>query len=88
MALVKCCGTYDCIDNELVIVRPMLERVDDWLAYLSDATEYEKDSTHIERHTRTGRPLGDEQFVTILEAVTGRELLPKRPGRPVTDRRK
>jgi putative transposase len=34
-----------------------------------------------ERHERTGRPLGDGEFVARLEHVTGRQLAPKKPGR-------
>lgn len=37
-----------------------------------------------EQHERTGRPLGDEAFVARLEAATGRELAPKKPGRKPT----
>jgi putative transposase len=34
-----------------------------------------------ERHERTGRPLGDADFIAGLERATGRELAPKRAGR-------
>jgi putative transposase len=66
-------------DGRLVNVRPMLERVGDWSSYLSGESA-ESDEV-IERHTRTGRPLGSESFLERLEAVTGRSLAPKRPGR-------
>jgi len=66
-------------DDQLVGVKPMLERVSDWIAYLTDADEH--DVTLIQRHTRTGRPLGDDAFVRQLEVLTGKSLAPMRPGR-------
>jgi len=32
------------------------------------------------RHERTGRPLGDEAFITKLEQLCHRDLTPKKPG--------
>ncbi|MCH8979243.1 MAG: hypothetical protein IH945_08375, partial [Armatimonadetes bacterium] len=34
----------------------------------------------MEKHLRTGRPLGDEGFVKELERHLGRILLPRKPG--------
>lgn len=34
-----------------------------------------------ERHERTGRPLGDSDFIARLENATGRALAPQKPGR-------
>ena len=65
-------------DDDLVRVRPMLERVDDWEAYLTDNNVGEHEA--IEQHTRTGRPLGAAEFIARLEMATGKELAPKRPG--------
>jgi len=67
-------------DDALVRVRPMLDRVDRWNAYLSDAVKLDKEEL-IERHARTGRPLGNPDFIRKLEIITGEELAPKRPGR-------
>lgn len=67
-------------DDALVRVRPMLDRVDGWSAYLSDAVKPDKEEL-IERHARTGRPLGSPDFVRKLEIITGEDLAPKRPGR-------
>jgi hypothetical protein len=82
--LVKVPGEND----QLVRVKPMTDPVDNWSAYLSDVSEVNELSELISLHARTGRPLGDEPFVAMLEKVTGRDLLPKRPGRPAADRKK
>jgi len=66
-------------DDRLVNVGPMLERVGDWSHYL--AGDPVASDEVIERHTRTGRPLGSGAFVERLETATGRSLAPKRPGR-------
>lgn len=66
-------------DDQLVRVRPMLDRVGDWASYL--AGQRSDDDELIERHTRTGRPLGDSVFVKQLENITGKALVPQRPGR-------
>jgi putative transposase len=66
-------------DDRLVKVQPMIDRVGDWSAYLSHDPVEEHE--HIERRTRTGRPLGSVAFVEQLEAITGKSLSPKRPGR-------
>jgi putative transposase len=65
-------------DDGLVLVKPMLERVDDWGAYLSSAQDEETQA--IQQHTRTGRALGDNGFVQHLELITGKTLTAGRPG--------
>ncbi|MDZ7750152.1 MAG: transposase [Gammaproteobacteria bacterium] len=71
----------DGIDDELVTVAPMLERIDDWPTYLST----EGDDALVEKHSRTGRPLGSQVFVEKLESLTGRSLAPRKRGRKVRD---
>lgn len=67
-------------DDDLVRVKPMLDRIDDWRTYLTkDVENHQADS--IRRHTRTGRPLGTAGFIDNLERLTGKPLAPKRPGR-------
>jgi hypothetical protein len=39
-------------------------------------------SDKIRKATATGRPLGDMSFIEILEKMTGRQLRPKKGGRP------
>ncbi len=66
-------------DDGLAKVSPMLNRVEDWKAYLAEGIEKAEMRT-IERHLRTGRPRGGEKFIQRLEKMTGRDLLPKKPG--------
>jgi putative transposase len=68
-------------DDKLVKVQPMLDRVDNWTAYLSDGNGHGEALEHIARHTRTGRPLGNEGFIQMLETLTGKALAPKKAGR-------
>ena len=67
------------IDDILVTVKPMRDRVPDWSAYLTNTSQ--SDTTEsIRRHNRTGRPLGSDEFIKALEQQTGKTLAPKRPG--------
>ncbi|NOQ42580.1 MAG: transposase, partial [Desulfuromusa sp.] len=64
----------------LVENRFLLEMVDDWSAFLrqNDNGKMSK----IIKGTKTGRPVGDKDFVLSLETLTGRKLGPAKPGRP------
>lgn len=68
-------------DDSLVSVKPMLDRIDNWEAYLSVVQETQITHQHIQQHTRTGRPLGSSEFIDKLELLTGKELARKKPGR-------
>jgi putative transposase len=68
-------------NDDLVNVRPMLDRIDDWHQYLSDCCLHLEENKLIERHTQTGRPLGGDKFINSLEALTGKSLAPKKRGR-------
>ena len=75
-------------DDELVRVRPMLKLVGDWARYLKDKNPAEAE-TRLERHARTGRPLGDARFLKRAERITGRHLKPEKSGpKPKEERRK
>jgi putative transposase len=54
--------------------------VRDWRAMLEQGLEA-GDGAAIEAHSRTGRPWGDDAFLTRLEAETGRSLRRRRAGR-------
>jgi putative transposase len=66
-------------DDGLVRVKPMLDRIDNWSAYLSSNNDTSEIDT-IRRHTRTGRPLGSSHFINKLEQLSGKPIAPKRPG--------
>ncbi len=66
-------------DNSVVTVKPMLDRVGNWLEYLS-TEEATMDLTKIRQHAGTGRPMGEESFVEHLEVLTGKVLKKGKPG--------
>lgn len=67
-----------CPPNSPLAVRSeMLEDIADWSAFLREDGDL---ASHIRKHTRTGRPLGDEAFIDQLEQITGRALRPKKRG--------
>ncbi|PLX95311.1 MAG: transposase [Desulfuromonas sp.] len=65
-------------DDGLTTLSPLREMVSDWGAFL--ATDAKVDNETFRRHERTGRPLADASFVTMLEETLQRPLLPQRPG--------
>ena len=56
----------------------LLEGIEDWEAFLSKETG---DVELLRSYTRTGRPLGGSEFVSLTERITGRDLAKRRPGR-------
>jgi len=67
-------------NDQLLNVSPMLERVANWQAYLeSDLDDETIDA--IRMHTKTGRPLGNDSFVDMLELKLGKMLRPLKRGR-------
>lgn len=65
---------------------PMLEIVGDWRKFLAEP-EAEDTRYVFRRHERTGRPLGDDRFVTKPEGMLNRALKPKKPRRKPTRRK-
>jgi putative transposase len=68
-------------DDALISVRPMLDRVQRWGPYLSITDKPNDNEEIIERHNRSGRPLGNNRFVKKLEKITGGTLAPKKSRR-------
>lgn len=68
-------------DDSLVRVKPLLSRVrsESWSDFLSAPTRAEE-AELFARHSRTGRPLGDADFVERLEKKLGRVLRPLKRG--------
>ncbi|MCP4493631.1 MAG: transposase, partial [Gammaproteobacteria bacterium] len=63
----------------IVTIEPMQRRVENWKLFI--AATNQANESHFRRHTRTGRPLGDEGFVQQVSKLIGRDLIPKKPGR-------
>jgi hypothetical protein len=63
--------------REIVSVDEVRELVADWRRFL---IESEVDDGVFESNSRTGRSLGEEGFVGLAEALTGRVLARQKPG--------
>jgi putative transposase len=59
---------------------PLLRTVKDWSSYLGRRDGLEA-IEELQRHERTGRPLGSQDFIKRLEELTGRALVPRPKGR-------
>ena len=66
-------------DDKLVVVKPLLNRISNWMDFLRQPVSEVK-VTNMQKHERTGRPIGSEQFIDQLELETGRSLKKKKPG--------
>jgi len=60
-------------------VEHMLEYVGDCEANLALDIDDEAEASLMRRHERTGRPLGDADFIAGLETLLGRFLTKRRP---------
>jgi putative transposase len=67
-------------DDALVKVRPLLDRVQQWEQFLAEEIA-EGHAEAFRMHQRTGRPLGDDEFLRRLETLLGRDLHKKKRGR-------
>jgi len=64
-------------DDELVKVKPMLDRISNWPELLASGDQALFDAVRM--HERSGRPLGEERFITKMSSIVGRELAKKKP---------
>ncbi len=69
--------------NNDVINEELFEKAQrkDYRAFIN-AIVSETEIKAIQYHTKTGRPLGSEQFVKKMERKIGRDFSLKKPGRP------
>ena len=74
-------------DDDLVRVKPLLERTGDWREFLAEGLEID-DAESFRRHERTGRPLGEASFMERIEKVLGRIVHPNKPGPKPKQKRK
>jgi len=66
--------------DPLVKDRTLLGLITDWKEFLR--SEDDQATVPLRLATRTGRPAGTEEFIAIVEGLTGRELRKGPPGRP------
>ena len=69
-------------DDGLVRVAPLLERVEDWRAFLDSGDPADDFETKLAVHAAGGWPLGNDAFIGELERQTGRSMKPRPRGRP------
>jgi putative transposase len=67
-------------DDAAIGDHPLVTEIQNWSEWLR--VDDAKMDDLIRRHTRTGRPLGSDEFLRQLESQTGRKLLPQKRGRP------
>lgn len=67
-------------ENKYLTGNFVIEEIKDWKEYLSQIDE-EKDIEQLRKHSSTGRPMGDNNFIGVVEKITGRVLKKKKPGR-------
>ena len=68
------------VDDALVTVRPVLDRIPHLKALLLQGSA-EDDFSELRRAELTGRPLGAPEFVAGLESLLGRKIARRAPGR-------
>ncbi|MDF2371426.1 MAG: transposase [Rhizobiaceae bacterium] len=68
-------------DNGVVKVAPVLERVGDLQQFLGEPTDEDAAYASLRRAETIGRPVGDTEWLKMLEKQTGRVLLPQKRGR-------
>jgi putative transposase len=66
-------------DDQLVTVRPLLDRAGDFAAFLG-AEEDQQATRALRMAETTGRPVGEAAWVEELERLSGRVLAPKKRG--------
>lgn len=75
------------VDDRVVTVAPVLERVGDFAAFLGAPFDEAAGYAALRRGETIGRPIGDAAWLKALEARTGRALAPGRRGRKPAERR-
>jgi putative transposase len=66
-------------DDQLVKVSPLRNIVRNWRAFLAEGVSV-GDVEKLRRHERTGRPLGNDGFITKLEKTLNRRFQKQKPG--------
>lgn len=66
--------------DQLIIADGMRPYVDDWQTYLDESTLDAK-AADLRQHSCNGRPAGSASFIRKVEALSGRRLVRRKPGR-------
>ena len=66
-------------EDDLVLREPLLERISDWSGFL-ESPLLGREFFEIRAHERTGRPLGNDDFLIHLETLSGRIFRKRKPG--------
>ena len=69
-------------DDAVVRVKPALERVGDFAAFLAGEVDEDAAFAPLRRAETIGRPIGDAEWIAMLEERTGRTLAPGKRGPP------
>jgi hypothetical protein len=73
-------GVYDAVSDDcLAVVKPLLDRVGDFAAFLGSA-ENQQATCALRMAETTGRPFGEPAWIEQLERDSGRALAPKKRG--------
>jgi len=67
-------------NDPLIKVCDLHRMVDNWSRFLREGVDFES-AERLQRHEKTGRPLGGANFVVKLERILDRILLPQKAGR-------
>ena len=76
----------DRADDHVVKVAPAIERVGDFATFLGEDFDEAPTYAALRKAESVGRPIGSPEWLTDMEARTGRSLAPKRRG-PVAKKR-
>ena len=68
-------------DNGVVKVAPVLERVGDFAQFLGEPFDEDAAYAPLRRAETIGRPVGDTDWLKMLEKQTGRVLMAQKRGR-------
>jgi len=71
--------TEDGLCRAIGEAEPMLSMIDDWPTYLAMDIK-EEEAARIRLHERTGRPLGNPDWLTGLENILKRPVTPQKRG--------
>ena len=66
-------------ENKILSDNFLPHDLEDWSSFVNKNEESAKDLL-FSKHAKTGRPLGDEHFLSELETITGRSIKKNKPG--------